>query len=183
MCPQVRSTRLGQKTSSFSRSRCLRQGLHCTQEGPQSLHVVCSPRAKQVSIFCITLCWGFYGKIETFRKRLGVNGQGKIETAIKKLNLYIVFLFHLVWAATRLDQATRSGREISPRPSSRPSWHEVGQHPRIQRRLSEGVRFRPGHPITHDGPDAAMYAWDVLRRKSSTYGTRATSIGTTMWSW
>ena len=52
MCPQVRSTGIGHKTSSFSRPRCLRQGLHCTQEGPQSLHVVCSPRAKQVSIFC-----------------------------------------------------------------------------------------------------------------------------------
>ena len=45
MCPQVRSTGIGHKTSSFSRPRCLRQGLHCTQEGPQSLHVVCSPRA------------------------------------------------------------------------------------------------------------------------------------------
>ena len=55
MCPQVRSTGIGHKTSSFSRPRCLRQGLHCTQEGPQSLHVVCSPRAKQVSIFCRTL--------------------------------------------------------------------------------------------------------------------------------
>ena len=44
MCPQVRSTGIGHKTSSFSRPRCLRQGLHCTQEGPQSLHVVCSPR-------------------------------------------------------------------------------------------------------------------------------------------
>ena len=52
MCPQVRSTGIGHKTSSFSRPRCLRQGLHCTQEGPRSLHVVCSPRAKQVSIFC-----------------------------------------------------------------------------------------------------------------------------------
>ena len=51
MCPQVRSTGIGHKTSSFSRPRCLRQGLHCTQEGPQSLHVVCSP-PKQVSIFC-----------------------------------------------------------------------------------------------------------------------------------
>ena len=77
--------RIGHKTSSFSQPRCQRQGLHCTQEGPQSQHVVCSPRAKQVSIFCRTLFWGFYGKIETFHERLGVNGQGKIETAIKKL--------------------------------------------------------------------------------------------------
>ena len=31
MCPQVRSTGIGHNTSSFSRPRCLRQGLHCTR--------------------------------------------------------------------------------------------------------------------------------------------------------
>ena len=107
MCPQVRSTRLGYKTSSFSRPRCLRQGLHCTQEGPQSLHVVCSPRAKQVSIFCRTLFWGFYGKIETFGKRLGVNGQRKIETAIKKLKSFWLCLKRILKLAFFLKAYSR----------------------------------------------------------------------------
>ena len=46
MCPQVRSTGIGHKTSSFSRPRCLRQSLHCTQEGGPAKSARCVQPAR-----------------------------------------------------------------------------------------------------------------------------------------
>ena len=56
MCPQVRSTRIGHKMSSFSdHGACGRASIALRRARKLSLHVVCSPRTKQVSIFCGTL--------------------------------------------------------------------------------------------------------------------------------
>ena len=63
--PQVLIALVGYKTSSFSRSRCLRQGLHCTQEACKVFTFVQPARAKQVSISCRTHFWGFYVNIRS----------------------------------------------------------------------------------------------------------------------
>ena len=84
-----------QRTHKISRPRCLRQGLHCTQEGPQSLHVVCSPRAKQVSIFCRTLYLRVLQKNRNFSQKTGSKWAGQNGNIHKKLNLNRIS----VWSA------------------------------------------------------------------------------------
>ena len=108
MCPQVRSTGIGHKTSSFSRPRCLRQGLHCTQEGPQSLHV---QSMRTVGKMCLDLA---IGVLRALFEKAPVR-QGRFGAKFAKRQLFFdtqIFLFRNQKVIFGIHTAVRQGFNV-----------------------------------------------------------------------